>query len=384
MKTGRIKTRLVLHFPGYEPVSAEHHYQRFVREAVRFQKLWGVSQKTGALEEDGGVSCWHTQSRGADWTVSTRVILMEWASHPGSSQTPAFWRRIAVSAPRYLAHYLTLSPWRYFKANWRYGLFFIYPVLVTLLLATVALVAVWGIRLQGSGEMPGFVAGIAGLAVFVVIFRIFAQRWRVPLELDLLSHTHSVALGQNDAALGRIATFSGVLEQELKNCTADEITISAHSFGSVYAVAALARVLRDNPGALGDTRLTFIAIGSNLLQIGLMSRCGWVREDLRLVLGHGNIQWIEIYAADDPICFYKSGPDTVIDEPPANELISKRVRFSRMIEKNRYKPMRGRFFRLHRQLIMANECPYFYDFYLLLFGPRPAVETLQRKPVTQV
>jgi len=135
---------------------------------------------------------------------------------------------------------------------------------------------------------------------------------------------------------------------------------------------------------LKDKKLSIIAIGSNLLQIGLMSQCDWVRDDLKLVLGHANIQWIEIYAADDPICFYKSGPDTLIKEPPANPLISRRVRFSRMIEQKRYQGMKGRFFRLHRQLIMANDRHYFYDFYLLLFGPRKARDFLQRQPVNEV
>jgi len=383
MNTDQVHKRLVLHFPGYELVAAGHHYQRFVRECTRFQKLWAVRQEIGPLEESEGVSYWQTATQGEEWSTTTRVVMMEWTSFLKRPVTSTFWRRIAVSAPDYFSHFLTLAPWRYFRANWRYGLFFIYPIMIILTISAMSLGAAWAINKLVEGLSVLLLSAVAAV-FFLAIFRILAQRWNIPLELDLLSHTSVMALGQNDISLSRQAIFSSVLRREIETCDADEIILTTHSFGSAYATAAIAQVLRQSPEVLKDKKLTIIAIGSNLLQIGLMNQCGWVRDDLKLVLGHANIQWIEIYAADDPICFYKSGPDRLIEEPPANPLISKRVRFSKMIERRRYQGMKGRFFRLHRQLTMANDQHYFYDFYLLLFGPRKARDFLQRQPVNEV
>ena len=383
MNADQVKDRLVLHFPGYEPVASEHHYQRFVRECTKFQNLWGVKQEVGPLEDIGGVYCWQTKTQGKDWAVSTRLVLMEWTSFLEQAEPVGFWSRIFRSLPRYFAHYLSSAPWRYFAANWRYGLFFLYPVIVTMIIALMSSGAVWVISLWVGGLSP-IVYGLAALVIFLLAFRILAPHWKVPLELDLLHHTHSVALQENDISRSRIALFSSILKREIKADQGEEITITTHSFGSVYAVAAIATALRKNPDLLSGRKMSITAIGSNLLQVGLMKQCKWLRDDLKQVLGHDKIQWIEIYAADDPICFYKTGPDKVMREPPAHKLISKRVRFSRMIDEKRYKRMTGSFFRLHRQLIMANDRPYFYDFFLLIFGPREVVSLLQRESATEV
>jgi hypothetical protein len=55
-----------------------------------------------------------------------------------------------------------------------------------------------------------------------------------------------------------------------------------------------------------------------------------------------------------------------------------------MIAKARYQRIRFRFFRLHRQLILANEFRYFYDFYALLFGPQPIVRALGNRLPTDM
>jgi len=197
----------VLHFPGYEPVAVGHHYQRFVRECSRFQKLWGVRQEIDPLEESEGVSYWQTETQGEDWSTGTRVVVMEWASFLNPPVTPTFWRRIAASVPGYFAHFLTLAPWRYFAANWRYGLFFIYPIIAVLTIAAVSSGVAWAINWL-VGDVPVLALNALTLVLFLALFRILAQRWNVPLELDLLSHTYSMALGQSDISRARQAIFS--------------------------------------------------------------------------------------------------------------------------------------------------------------------------------
>ena len=383
MNTSRIQERVVLHFSGYEEIGAEHHYQRFIREGTHFQNLWGVRQDTSKLENHDGVASWHTITQGPDWSVATKLILMEWCSFLGEAHKHSFWRRIRTSVPCYIAQYFSFDPWRYFRANWRYGLFFMYPIIVTMAIALMSFAPTWALN-RWAGNLSNLQLIAISFIIFLAAFRFFGERWNVLLTLELMHHIHSLALRNNNFSTSRLDTFSAVLRKELQTSTADEVTITAHSLGSTYAVATIARLLRTNPELLKKRKVSITAIGSNLLQIGLMSQGDWLRDDLTLVLGQNNIQWIEIYAANDPICFYKTGPDTVISDQPANALISRRVRFSRMLEQRRYKRIRSDFLRLHRQLIMANEHRYFYDFYLLLFGPLTVVEMLQRDPATDL
>lgn len=203
------------------------------------------------------------------------------------------------------------------------------------------------------------------------------------MALDVSQYTHSMARQEDAPSLARIDSFAAVLGENLRTSTADEIAITSHSYGSVFAAATIAKVLRQDPNVLDGRTLTVTAIASNMLKIGLMDECQWLRDDLKLVLGHEDIQWIEVYGSNDVLCFSKSGPADLIDIEPANPVISKRVRLSAMIDPKRYKSMRGKLFRLHRQFIMANQRRYFFDFYLLLFGPQSVTDMLRRDNATK-
>ena len=379
--------RLVLYFPGFEPVSSKLHYLKFIQRCEQFRKLWGVQQEIGPLIEAEDASYWQTKTYGNGWSTSTRIVLMEWCSLLDHPDKPAFWPRVFASAPSYFSHFATFAPWRYFKANWRYGLTFTYPILTFLLALALSfatiLVMVWATDQLLEGP-PVLLFLLIGLALLFVIFRFLGQRWALPMLLEYFHHADSISLRDNESFHSRISVFSSILSREIEASTTNEINITTYSMGSVYGVSSLASAIRYNPDLLNGKTLYFTAIASSLLHNTLMAQCQWLRADLKLVLEHSNIEWIEIYATNDPICFNKCGPETTIDGRPANALISRRVRFSKMIDKKRYRLIRYNFFQLHQQMVKANNHRYFYDFYLLLFGPRNVVDLLQRKPDSEI
>ncbi len=382
-KNDGVGHRLVMHFPGFEPVPPKLHYIRFKRECRKFRKLWNVQQDFGPYNEADGASNWQTTTHGKDWAMSTRIVVLEWCSILDYPAGLRFWHRIFAGLHHLFAHFTTFTVWRYFVASWRYGLTCIYPFITFFLAAIFSLVSVWAVD-QLAGGLPFSLSIFICLVVFIIIFKEVGQRWGVPMALEFSHHAYSISLPENNIFQSHIAKFSALVIKEIKATKTEEINITTHSIGSVYGVVALARALRQTPDLLMGKTLYFTAIASSMLHVALMSRCQWLRDDLKLVLGHCNIQWIEIYAINDPLSFNKCSPASVIDGTPANAVISQRVRFSRMIDKNRYRFMRYNFFRLHRQMIMANDQRYFYDFYLLLFGPRNIVNLLQRKPISEI
>lgn len=378
----KIQSRLVMHFSGYEPLSANDHYQRMLRECARFRDLWNVDQEIGPLEQVDDVEQVTIRSKGEDWAVSTRIVYLEWASFVDRPHSGTFWRSIAACLPAYLAHFRTLVPFRYFAANWRYGLYFIYPILVILLSVLLAIAAA-GLVQWLLGGLPALVSVVLMVALFAGIFRVLGARWTMPMVLDVMRFTYLLALRKDPVAEDRLASFVCVMEKEFADPNADEILITFHSQGGVFAVSSLAEALRKDPDLLQGKKLTIMGIGSNLLKLALMSECDWLRRDVELVLGHANIQWVEIFANNDPLCFNKSGPDTVVKIPLVNSVTSRRVRISRMIDSARYARIKTKFFRLHRQVLLANQRPYFYDYYLIACGPRSVLASLNRDVVDE-
>lgn len=309
--------------------------------------------------------------------------MLEWCSALDYPAGSTFWHRVFACLQHLFAHFTTFAVWRFFVANWRYGLTCIYPFLTFLLVAVFSLATVWATA-QLAGNLPLGLSILIGLVVFIFIFKVLGQRWGLPMALEFSHHAYSISLPENNIFRSHIARFSSVIIKEIKASTIEEINITTHSIGSVYGVASLAKALRETPDLLSGKTLYFTAIASSVLHNALMSRCQWLRDDLKLVLEHASIQWVEIYATNDPLCFNKCSPEIAIDGKPANRLISRRVRFPRMVDKKRYRLMRFNFFQLHRQMIMTNDHRYFYDFYLILFGPRNVVDLLQRKLATEI
>src|ERR1700682_6327434 len=75
---------------------------------------------------------------------------------------------------------------RYFMANWQYGLFFLFPYLLLCLFATVACVAAFGILgfITPPGVVQTAVALVLGIVIFFGLLQWPGRRWRVAQGLD--------------------------------------------------------------------------------------------------------------------------------------------------------------------------------------------------------
>ena len=51
--------------------------------------------------------------------------------------------------------------------------------------------------------------------------------------------------------------------------------------------------------------------------------------------------------------------------------IVRKIHLRDMIEHAAYRRIRGKFFRIHYQFVSANTLEYYYDFFLICFGPLP-------------
>lgn len=88
------------------------------------------------------------------------------------------------------------------------------------------------------------------------------------------------------------------------------------------------------------------------------------------------LRWSEFQCLIDVINFYKTNPVVDMGLKPRRQStpafpIVRKVHLRNMLGHVAYKRVRGRFFRTHYQFISANRRKYYYDFFLICFGPSP-------------
>lgn len=60
----QIRKRVVLHFPGYEPLDAEAHYSRYARSAMQSGRAWNFRVEAGPLGGDPAAPCFSVRAEG--------------------------------------------------------------------------------------------------------------------------------------------------------------------------------------------------------------------------------------------------------------------------------------------------------------------------------
>src|SRR5205085_968878 len=140
----------------------------------------------------------------------------------------------------------------------------------------------------------------------------------------------------------------------------EEILVISHSFGAVMMMLIVARALRRNPQlARRGITINLVSAGSSLLKIGLHPAADDLRQAVREIVEEPAIYWAEYQALVDPVNFYKTDPVAEMGLAARGKPIVRIVRIRNMLTPERYRRMRGNFFRIHRQFVAGNERRYF-------------------------
>ncbi|WP_439368076.1 hypothetical protein ACRQ5Q_21525 [Bradyrhizobium sp. PMVTL-01] len=368
MSEKHIAKRLVFHVGGYDPITSHASAQRrFEREIRRFQRAWSVKAAVGGLHETADQIQWNVTTRGPDWLVETDYRLVRWHNVIEAFGRRSIGSRISVGLLTFLDFVLTGTLWRYLLTNWRYALFFLYPLtMFVLLIAAAFLIGVVTFKITGS--IP--IATGGGLLGFAAVF---AGPWRWlhlgDLFDDWIFSREYIRYGNSEIEQ-RLDRLAAELVAASGNSAADEILVIGHSLGAVLAVDLLGRALKLDP-ALGRNKIpvTFLSVGSSILKIGLHPKATRFRATVERVAKSPAIFWGDYQALVDPLNFYKSRPMAEMGLSTENEATIRVVRFSRMLDDDIYRRIRLNFFRLHGQFVSGNDKRASYDYFMLTCGP---------------
>ena len=392
-----VPKRYFLFASGFDPYDSAAQYRRFVREMARFAATWNVKAQVSATYRSGVPDGrWTVTAQAPGWQVVTVFELLDWSDIVRGELKRPSGRRLYEGLATFTEFLCSGTSWRYFTANWRYGMFFLVPFLNVFVFAALAIAAGCFAGAAISAAIASTLWGVAAAGgaaalVFAALMRWPGERWRVPEALADWIFAREYMLGRHPEMNARIEAFAARVVACARRADAQEIVIAGHSLGATVAVDVLARAFDRDPrlGRRGP-RLSLLTIGATIPKLALHPRGAWLRANARRLAAEPSLTWAEYQARDDVISFHKFDPAKLARVPShgsgpqaaqgrqeeQDSPIIRRVQIHQMLSAPTLRRLRFSFMRLHYQFVMANEQRAAYDYFMLMCGPAPFRQTV--------
>ncbi len=369
---------------GYEPKSSDAFFKRTEREYARFAKTWQLKteNKPRILSQNGHIATINLATSGTDWNVNTEFNLLVW----NKLVLADFARPLPVRLMHYIITFLdyvfsgTLIS--FFRTNWRFALYFLYPATALL---TIALISIYIAKSLLLMEFPGnlIASTIVGIALFTTLLIWVGGRWHVVHLMDLWSFSRYFLRDKRPDAQALIEIYAKAIVDCARSEKFDEIILIGHSTGGAMILAiAAAALAQDSHLASGKSKITILTIGSTALKVGLHPAAKTFRRKVQTLVNGPDLNWVEYQSLTDIINFYKTDPvrEMGLENNRTDEFpIVRRVRIREMLEPEIYARVKRNFFRVHYQFILANTRPYHYDFFAICCAPLYLKQRAQTK-----
>ena len=385
-----VRRRHVYHVAGYDPIGAAW-YRVFKRELVTFARTWNVSSTVSDPTPQAEASNvrWNITTRAPNWQVETVYEPLLWDDIVLADFARPTAKRLVKSLSAFLDIVMTGAAFRYWKANWQYALFFLFPFFLLFAFAAVAIaIAHWA----ASSVALAYISHVAlvvalSVAIFTVLLRWPGRRWRVQQGLDDWIFSWDYVYGRRPDIEARLDRFAETLVARTRDTALDEIVIVGHSMGATLALEIITRALALDPnlGRHGPA-VCLLTVGSTIPKFTLHPAGERFRRHAARIVKEPSIAWAEYHARSDAISFYKFDPVALsrfYGDPNCGKPLLRRVRLQHMLTARTYWRFRLKFMRLHYQFVMANELRSTYDYFMMVCGPIP-FDRLARAPTGAV
>jgi hypothetical protein len=377
MPKALVRKRCFVQMTGYEPVGPEHQHRRFIREMGRFQKAWNVRGSVTPLKmsAEGAVASWTIETSGPNWRVATEFHWFRWDDFVAADTAMSDWWRFPLGIAALMEFILTGTVVRYFILAWRYGAFFLSPLIYVLGMMWLSIAATRFIVIHVGLPYHMVLAPLLWLGIFAGLRWTFGRIVHIGYALDDWYFARDFIHRTRPEVHERLERLAHELVRLVRETDADEIVIDGHSLGAPLSLVVIDRALQLDPQLRTGTKpIHVVSTGSSLLKLALHPAAGWLREVIRRVANTPAVYWVEYQALVDIINVYKVDPVVAVGLPPTGKPIVKIIRIRMMVEEHTYRRFRLNFLRIHRQAVMGNERRYFYDYYMLCCGPVALVD----------
>lgn len=365
-----VTSRLVLYFPGFDPLDAAAHHLRYQRAAALSGKTWDVDYAVGPLENAPGGETFTVEASAGDWRTRSDIFVYDHNAVISQLRDEPVWRQIWLGFKAGAGIIAEGGAARYCRHAWRFGLFFIFPFLLMLVGGAVA-AAIALVPLIFALPLWFLAISLPVAALFFVkAFLPFAERFHT---LHLYADWRfALAVGRDEPIARdwieeRAALVLTALEQP-----SDEVLVVSHSMGASLALAVIGRVLELKPNALDGRKLSFATLGGAALQCAFLSSADRLRQSIGTIARHPEVTWFDIQCLTDPIHLYRCNTVGLTGHRDAPQPKIVPIRFKHSLSPDRYKKNKRNFLRMHRQYVLGPDRRSGYDFTLLTAGPLSA------------
>ncbi|MDN5927096.1 MAG: hypothetical protein L0I29_08490 [Hyphomicrobiales bacterium] len=362
-----VTRRLALVFPGFEPIPVAAHCARFIREAKKNAPVFDMEVVTSEpvfAREGISTAGFTAHASGEGWRTDTEIVLFGLGDLNDAYAERSSAARTLAGLAALADFVVTGTFFRFVRTSWRYGLFFLYPVV---LLLVALLIGVLVARfLPGDWEFRS----VFGLIAFTLALWLASAKMHFLLMMDDWACARDMARGGSPDINERIGLIEADIRRRIDTADVDEIVLAAHSFGAITAALALESALRhgQKPAATG-----LLTMGSSLLKVALHPAAAKVRDAVAAIVA-GPVTWVDVQSLTDPINFYGSDPKKALGISAGKGPRIIRVRFRNQLSESTYRSIKHNFFRVHRQFVYASEKRTGYSFHAILCGPQPLSE----------
>jgi hypothetical protein len=367
-----VKKRCVFYFVGYELMPPTRIDGRLNREIGHFRWTWNVSAilSPPTIPCNGLVS-WYIDSAGPNWQVRTQLVLFDWSDLVIADLAKPRWKVLLCGLVAIFDFLWSGTAVGYLRTNWRYLLFYVYPILLLSLLAAIGFVVARIGNVTGLPWAPAL-APLLGIGCVVMMVHWAGQNLHLYYTLLNWSFAAAVVRRRRSELETKLDQFARAFVETVRVSAADEIVVFGYSLGAVMMMEVVARALHLDPQiARSVVRVNLLSVASSLLKIGLHPAAEDFRLAVRKVIEEPAIYWVEIQGLVDILSFYKTDPVAEMKLPACGKPIVRIARIRKMVTESAYRWMRWRPFRLHLQFTSGNERRYFYDFFMICCGPMP-------------
>lgn len=365
-----IEKRVVVHFSGFEPLSAEDHYGRYQRSAAQAGKVWDSNFSVQPLEGQA----FSVLGAGRGWSTHSRIHLFH---HNGLIRSLRDCGTLTEIFRGFLAFFTAAFAegglLAFLRTAWRFAAFFVFPFLY---MAACILVSV----------LVGLVPILLGLPLLHLV-------WSLPLGAILFrgvlvpfaERLHTRALFANWQMAIKVARendpeFNDWVDRHVEALRsafeepADEYVITSHSMGSNLAVQVVGRVLEEDPAFFRGRAVIFATLGGAALQCALLRSAAGMRQRVRLIAECSDIEWVDVQSLTDIINFYKANVPEACGHADVRQPRHIRLRFRNVLSDDHYRRIKRDFLRVHRQYVLGPSRRGNFDFTLFTAGPFAALE----------
>lgn len=377
-----IHRRHVFYIAGYDPLGFQHYHRMFSREAVRSKKIWPVdiAITDPKMDDDGLAGRWQINSSGPNWNVHSTYEYMRWDDLIQENMARPMPSLVLRSLFCFIEYLLTGVTVRIFKANWRFGIFYIMWPIALFALVTVPPLLLWCAVSTLPSPWGWIIGAAAAIAVYLAGLRYARRHFIIQMSAAWIwfrDRAHRLT-PECDA---RFDEFARRIIAKARANDVDEIVVVGHSGGGTIGVPIMARALEIDPDfARAGAPVTLLVLGSSLPMSAMHPKAAHTREAIRRVAVEPSFVWIDTQARKDPMNFfnYDMVRNVGVDPGPnAPNPVYWHLRYRDALSSEFYNRLRWNLWRMHFQFIMANDRRAPYDYIMVVCGPARVLDWAQ-------